>query len=85
MRPEASIEIAMYARERKKAMMSSGEMLFAPTVPSCTSTFPIARIASRKRSAIRGAVTKLRGKSRRTKSVTWSDLILLPCLVLDAW
>ena len=65
--PEASIEIAMYASDRKKSMISSGEMFSAPIVPSCTSCRPIAKMASRKRSAINGAVTKLRGNCRRTK------------------
>ena len=51
----------------KKTMMSMGLIWFAPTVPSCTSWRPIARIARRKRSAINGAVEKLMDMRTATK------------------
>ncbi|KAK8194345.1 hypothetical protein M8818_007534 [Zalaria obscura] len=69
-RPEASIEIAMYASVMKNTMISMGEMLFAPMIPSCTSCRPIAKMASKKRSAINGAVMKFNGKLSRTKVLT---------------
>ena len=58
------------ASVKKKAMISIGEMLFAPMVPSCTSLWPIAKIASKKRSAMSGAVTKLMGNLNRMKGLT---------------
>lgn len=58
--------IAMYAKERKNTMMSIGEMLSAPSVPALTSALPMADIARRNRSAIKGAVTKFMGNSSRT-------------------
>ena len=69
MSPEASIEMAIYASDRKNTMMSIGEMLLAPMVPSWTSCRPIARMASRKRTAINGAVIKFMGKLSRTKGL----------------
>lgn len=50
--------------------MSIGEILSAPIVPSCTSSLPIAEIASRKRSASRGAVTKFMWNLSKMKVLT---------------
>ena len=71
MRPDASIELVIYPSERKTTIISIGEILLSPIIPSYTSCRPIAKMASKKRSAIKGAVIKLMGKLSRTKSLTW--------------
>ena len=61
----------------KAAFLSTYRMLFEPIVPSCTSCLPIANMASRNRSAIKGAVTKFIGNLNRTQALflpLWSSV-----------
>ncbi|KAL2380627.1 hypothetical protein RJZ90_004464 [Blastomyces dermatitidis] len=52
------------------------------TVPLRTSSRPIARMASRKRSAIKGAVTKFMGKFHRRKALRLTFAILIIIYIL---
>ena len=59
-------------------MISYGTIPLAPMVPPLTSSRPMAVMASRKRSAISGHVTKFMGKLNRTNApCAWRPVCVL--------